>query len=265
MIEIIIPAYNCMSTLGRTLDSLKKQSNKDFTVLLIDDCSSQDIFSIVERYKGCLNIKYIRNETNRGVGMTRQRGIDETNAEYIAFLDSDDILLSNAVDDWNKDININNPDAIYSPFIYVWSTGYKVADSFWMCHGKVYNTSFLKQYDIGESEQVVCIDDGYLNWQVFDLAKNVSMLTIPTYIQIDTKNSVTNTMKFKQNLHEDVKRAKKLAVKQISQFKDKPLYNYEKLYQDARKMVFMLNKDNKELIQRVTYKSLPKITFNSFL
>lgn len=262
MIEIIIPAYNCAPTLGRTLDSLEQQNSKDFTVLLIDDCSSQDIFSIVERYKECLNIKYIRNETNRGVGMTRQRGMDETQAEYITFLDADDIFLPNAIEDWSKDIDANKPDVIYSPFIYVWSKGYRISDHFWMCHGKVYKTSFLKQYDIRESEQVICIDDGYLNWQVFDLANNISILTMPTYIQINTKSSVTNTEKFKKNLHEDVKRAKDLAAKQIIRFIDCPFHRYQEMNLKIRQLVFKLNNNNnKELIQRCVYKSLPIIVF----
>ena len=255
MIEIIIPAYNCISTLDRTLDSLQNQSNKNFTVLIIDDCSTQDLCSVIERYKDTLSIQYLRNEKNMGVGMTRQKGIDETKAEYIAFLDADDILLSNAIDDWNKEIKNNEPDVIYSPFIYVWMGGCQIKDYFWMCHGKVYKTSFLRQYDIRESEQVKCIDDGYLNWQAFDLAKKVSLLTAPTYVQIYTKGSVTDSKEFSKKAVEDVALAKKMASKQISRFKNNPFYNYEQFYSKVKELVRTSEKENEGILRSITYES----------
>ena len=256
MIEIIIPAYNCASTLKRTLDSLLQQRDQRFTVLLIDDCSSQDIRSVVEQYKETLHIRYIRNESNRGVGMTRQRGIDETQSEYITFLDADDMLLPNAVDDWNQEIEKNSPDVIYSPFVYAWMGGCQVKDYFWMCHGKVYKTSFLRQYDIGEDEQVKCIDDGYLNWQAFDLANKISLLAVPTYIQIYTQGSVTCDRGFNKRAIKDVELAKKLATKQISRFKNNPFDQYDEFYDKVRELVKASEKDNKPMLRTITYKSL---------
>lgn len=69
--EIIIPAYNCMDTIKKALDSLVEQTNKNFTVLVIDDCSTQPIVSIIGLYKEKLNIRYIRNSCNVGCGMSR--------------------------------------------------------------------------------------------------------------------------------------------------------------------------------------------------
>lgn len=256
MIEIIIPAYNCASTLKRTLDSLQKQSNKNFTVLLVDDCSTEDIYSIVEEYKSILSLRYLRNEVNVGVGMTRQRGIDETTAEYIAFLDADDILLPNAIDDWSQEIKTNSPEVIYSPFIYIWNIGCKVTDYFWMCHGKVYKTSFLRQYNIRESEQVKCIDDGYLNWQAFDLADNISLLTTPTYVQIYTRGSVTCAKDFSKRAIKDVELARKLAAEQISRFKDNPFENYEAVNCKVKELLCSQKEIYKKLTQNIKYQSL---------
>ena len=47
MINIIIPAYNCSSTLGRTLSSLVAQTDTSFEVIVVDDCSTEDIKSII--------------------------------------------------------------------------------------------------------------------------------------------------------------------------------------------------------------------------
>jgi glycosyltransferase involved in cell wall biosynthesis len=170
-LEIIIPAYNCETTLKRTLNSLVAQTNKAFTVLLVDDCSTQDIRTIADDYKDKLSIQYVRNTENVGCGMTRQKGIDETKADYITFLDADDILLPNAIDLWLNEINQTKPEVIYSPFFFFTKECISIRQNgFFMCHGKVYNVNFLKKYDICETPEVLCVDDAYLNWQVFDLA-----------------------------------------------------------------------------------------------
>ena len=178
--------------------------------------------------------------------MTRQRGIDETQAEYITFLDADDILLPNAVKDWNQEIKKNSPDVIYSPFVYDGPfSGCHIKDYFWMCHGKVYKTSFLKHYDIQEDESVKCIDDGYLNWQIFDLANKVSLLTTPTYIQICTLGSVTTQPNFSKKAAVDVDKARVLAAQKISRFIKNPFERYENFYKQIKAIVSDLEKDNK--------------------
>lgn len=50
MINIIIPAYNCSNTLGRTLASLVAQTDQNFEVIIVDDCSVENIYFIVEDY-----------------------------------------------------------------------------------------------------------------------------------------------------------------------------------------------------------------------
>ena len=93
MIGVIIPAYNCRETLDRTLSSLGAQTDKNFKVYLVDDCSKEPLEDIVEKFKGTINIKYIKKEKNEGCGMARQTGIDACEEEYFTFLDSDDVLM----------------------------------------------------------------------------------------------------------------------------------------------------------------------------
>ena len=93
MINVIIPAYNCRTTLGRTLSSLVAQTDPNFEVIVVDDCSTEDIKSIVDDYRDKLSIVYIRNERNLGCGMSRQVGIDNATQKFITFLDSDDMFM----------------------------------------------------------------------------------------------------------------------------------------------------------------------------
>lgn len=250
-LDVIITAYNCKNTLGRTLDSLVKQTNKNFTALVVDDCSTQDIRSIVEEYKDRLSIRYVRNSENRGCGMSRQRGIDETKADYIAFLDSDDVLLPNTVDVWLAEIEREKPDVIYSPFLFEKDGKIRVKHCFFMCHGKVYCVGFLRKYDIGEAEEIKCCDDSYLNWQAFDLANDVSLLKIPTYIQIKTNGSLTDSLQFYADSINDGTIAKQLAIEKIARYKHNPLSNYEAIRQKVDKLIYDEAKNHQNIIKEL--------------
>ena len=65
MIDIIIPAYNCKETLFKTLSSLETQTDTNFNVIIVDDCSTEDLLPIINEKQSRLNIKYIRKLKNK--------------------------------------------------------------------------------------------------------------------------------------------------------------------------------------------------------
>ena len=87
MIDIIIPTYNNKQGLIKTLNSLPKNNN--FTITIIDDCSTQDIdySDIINQYT------LLQMPMNSGPGNVRQYGIDRTKEPYIMFVDTGDFLL----------------------------------------------------------------------------------------------------------------------------------------------------------------------------
>lgn len=93
--SVVIPCYNSSSSIEAALDSLVKQTFKDFEVLIIDDASS-DIsltMAIAERYQTSLAIKFLINSCNMNGAYSRNRGIEIAEGEFIAFLDSDDVWV----------------------------------------------------------------------------------------------------------------------------------------------------------------------------
>ncbi len=88
-ISVVIPSYNSMKTLGNTLESLKKQSFKNFEVLVVDDCSKDESFALAKGYKG---IKVLRNKKNSGPAATRNLGIKNSKGEIIALTDADCVM-----------------------------------------------------------------------------------------------------------------------------------------------------------------------------
>ena len=88
-VSVIIPAYNAMTYLPETMESVLKQTFTDFEVLLIDDGSSDGIISWAAQIIDP-RVKLI-SQKNQGVSEARNTGIAHAQGEYIAFLDADDL------------------------------------------------------------------------------------------------------------------------------------------------------------------------------
>lgn len=93
-ISVIIPSYNSASTIVRALDSVIQQTFSPFEIIVIDDASKDRTFELLNDYKikneKQLNILIIKNEINSGPSHSRNRGIEASKGNWIAFLDSDD-------------------------------------------------------------------------------------------------------------------------------------------------------------------------------
>ncbi len=88
-VAIIIPCYNCSTTLIRAIDSIINQSVQVDEVVVIDDCSVD-----FEKVKEICNlydcVTYIKNNKNLGLAGSRNTGIWSVNSNIVAFLDADD-------------------------------------------------------------------------------------------------------------------------------------------------------------------------------
>ncbi len=94
MISIIVPVYNAEKYIRETIDCVTAQTYSDWELLLVDDCSSDGSAQAVLQYvqqKGEERIRLIRQPSNRGAAMARNRGLLEAKGRYIAFLDADDL------------------------------------------------------------------------------------------------------------------------------------------------------------------------------
>ena len=93
-LTVIVPVYNGAANIIRCLDSIVNQTYRDFRVLLFDDGSKDNSAEVIEQYiliHPRSDLSLIRQD-NMGVAETRNRGIDATETEYVAFLDQDDYI-----------------------------------------------------------------------------------------------------------------------------------------------------------------------------
>ncbi|MCM1170348.1 MAG: glycosyltransferase [Bacteroides sp.] len=89
--SFVIPVYNRPDEVDELLDSLTKQSLKDFEVVVVEDGSSIPCREVVEGYASRLDVHY-HSKPNSGPGQTRNYGAERSKGEYLIVLDSDCIL-----------------------------------------------------------------------------------------------------------------------------------------------------------------------------
>lgn len=89
--SFIIPVYNRPDEVDELLESLTRQTDKDFEVVVVEDGSSVPCKDVVDKYASLLDIHYY-NKPNSGPGQTRNYGAERSRGKYLIILDSDCIL-----------------------------------------------------------------------------------------------------------------------------------------------------------------------------
>ncbi|GEC73205.1 Glycosyltransferase involved in cell wall bisynthesis [Flavobacterium flevense] len=112
LFTIVIPTHNRADDLKRCLVSLEKQTYKNFEVLVCDDGSTDHTKDIVEDFKDILNLKYFYNENTGGPAGPRNVGIENSQANWICFLDSDDWYSENRLEFISK-LDLEEFDFLY--------------------------------------------------------------------------------------------------------------------------------------------------------
>jgi teichuronic acid biosynthesis glycosyltransferase TuaG len=92
-VSVVMPAYNAAAYIGAAIRSVLAQSHKDWELIVVDDCSTDDSASIVADFaRDDDRIRLIRLERNRGAPAgPRNLAIQAARGEWIAFLDADDL------------------------------------------------------------------------------------------------------------------------------------------------------------------------------
>lgn len=110
LVSIIVPVYNKEKYLEKCIESALMQTYKNIELILVDDSSTDNSFSLCEKYKEKdKRIKLIRI-AHGGVSKARNRGLELCNGDYITFLDADDVLNMNAIDILYNGIEESNSD-----------------------------------------------------------------------------------------------------------------------------------------------------------
>ncbi len=104
--SIIIPVYDVEKYIKKCLDSVFNQTYNNYEVIVVNDGTKDNSMEIVKNYD-VITI----NQKNQGLSMARNNGVKKAKGEYLLFLDSDDYLEENTLEEINKALD-SKPDIV---------------------------------------------------------------------------------------------------------------------------------------------------------
>lgn len=165
IVSFIIPAHNRSDLLKQTLDSIVAQTDPDWEIRVVDDCSTDDTEEVALSYAASdSRIHYAKQAENLGACAARNRGFRESIGNLIVYMDSDDLIHASYVQR-QREILRQNPDNDLSvvqmghftespaDMEFLWNTfqgndpkeRYLRHDPVWGIHGAMIRRSFLEK------------------------------------------------------------------------------------------------------------------------
>ena len=126
-ISFVIPIYNGEKFIQKCLDSILKEKEFDFEVILVDDGSTDNTKNIIEDIASKDNRVKAFSVYHRGVSMSRNYGLKEASGDYINFLDIDDYLLDNYFSIVSNRITSNDDLYVFGYDLLFIDEGYKIS------------------------------------------------------------------------------------------------------------------------------------------
>lgn len=102
-VAVVTAAYNCEPFISKTIESVLSQTLADFEMIIVDDGSTDGTATAIRSFQD-ERITLISTE-NRGVSCARNRGLEECLAPLVVFLDGDDLLFANALEQMVRTLN----------------------------------------------------------------------------------------------------------------------------------------------------------------
>lgn len=206
-ISVIVPVYNSEKFLDKCIESILKQTLNDLELILINDGSTDKSGVICEKYKKAdERVIYIEKE-NSGVSDSRNLGIDTSIGKYICFIDSDDYIKYNMMenlyrategefdlvisgmyferinnDDWNNIIPMykaNNREEIKKGIPELFKS-YLLYNPV----GKLYKNNIIKKYNLRFDSSMSFGEDPVFNCKYFEKIENYININDSYYIYV---------------------------------------------------------------------------------
>lgn len=117
--SVIVPAYNVQDYIVSCIDSILKQSFRDYEIILVNDGSTDATFEHCQELRKKNTCIKLVNKENGGLSSARNVGINQAEGDYLLFLDGDDFWRDDDfLENLNCIIETNSPDTIIFPYSY---------------------------------------------------------------------------------------------------------------------------------------------------
>lgn len=145
LVSVVMPAYNAEAFIEEAIQSVLNQTIKNLELIIIEDHSPDGTKAAASAMAQTdERIRLFCNARNMGVAESRNRGIDNSRGEYIAFLDSDDIWHPDKLEKQLKLIEEKNADIAYCGYSIVNERGEKICADFTVPEEISFKTMLVK-------------------------------------------------------------------------------------------------------------------------
>lgn len=216
LISVIVPIYNAEKFLPRCIESILDQTFKNFELLLINDGSKDSSLDICKKYLEKFPDKIrVFNNKNMGCSITRNFGIEKSQGKYLLFIDSDDWIEKDMLENMYEKVVSENSDVVITGFlrednvlntVFKRVPKYKNEPYFWLdtetlieyaCN-KLHRKSLIINNNINFPTNIRLSEDLVFNIKVLLEAKKISILEKCLYHYIiHGDNAVLNIEKRK--------------------------------------------------------------------
>lgn len=117
-ISVIVPVYNTYKYLKRCIGSILNQTFQDLEIIIINDGSTDKSLQLLKKYSKLDKRVKIYTQENQGLSQARNNGIQLSKCKYITFVDSDDELPLDALENQYKNALTNKSDLVVGDIIY---------------------------------------------------------------------------------------------------------------------------------------------------
>lgn len=217
IVSICIPVYNVEKYIQQCIDSILSQTFQDFEIIVVNDASPDGSMNIVKMLASKdSRIRIYNNSENMGLMWTRKEGYIRAKGDYIIFLDSDDTLPPDSLNNLYSAIKDSDSDVVCGQIAYITSNGVSL-DKYpnkllyghdsksaikstlrWeithnLC-GKIYKRNVLLSHSYDTYKDVVNAEDAILFYQLLKNIHKITTITVVVYNYYLYNNSSTNVV-----------------------------------------------------------------------
>ena len=230
LVSIITPCYNSEEYISDTVQSVIKQTYKNWEMIIVDDFSSDNSVQIIKKYMESDNrIILLELDSNKGAGYARNEAIKKAKGQYHAFLDSDDLWNHDKLSTQIQFMKENNIAFSYSNYNFIENNNIS----------KDRNISFkskVNYYDLLKSNHIGCLT------AMYDLKKigsknKIFMSEMRCRQDLSLWLAILKKIDFSYGLNQ-VLGSYRISKRSISSNKLKVIYYQWKLYRKVEKLSF---------------------------
>lgn len=210
-ISVIVPIYNVEKYLRSCLESIVAQTYQNFEVLCVNDCTPDNSMAIVEEFIEQYpdKIRRIDNESNMGLGATRDHGICESIGEYLMFIDSDDTIEQDYLERYQTAMENSAADIIVGSYARVVNgerTELPISNTEygpWLCPSacvRMYRKSFLDAHHL-DFRGIRRYEDNPFNYRCMLEGAKVTVIDYCGYNYVCNPTSITRTQNGAEKYH----------------------------------------------------------------